>query len=191
MPGPIPLIRAMVHFHWEEGDISLPSRSVVFRRPPQGSVETFSLQPTHWFLSLRHFLHHGCVQAFLLTTFPCITLEWWGGTEKHYRGRTPLPPSLQKVTGSSGELIQSAMAHAVGWRVPCLLSPVAQTVKNLHANAGDVGWIPGSGRSPGGGNGNPLQYSCLGNPMDRGAWQVAVRKVTRDLGMTERLNNKW
>ena len=48
-------------------------------------------------------------------------------------------------------------------------------VKNLPANAGaigDVGSIPGSGRSPGGGNSNTLQYSCLGNPMDRGTWQL-------------------
>ena len=44
-------------------------------------------------------------------------------------------------------------------------------VKNLPANAGDMGLIPGLGRSPGEGNGNPLQYSCLGNPLDRGAWQ--------------------
>ena len=54
-------------------------------------------------------------------------------------------------------------------------------VKNLPANAGDirdVGLIPGSGRSPGGGNGNPLWYSCLENPMDRGAWQAAVHGVT-------------
>ena len=43
-------------------------------------------------------------------------------------------------------------------------------VKNPPANAGDAGLIPGSGRPPGGGNGNPLQYSCLGNPTDRGAW---------------------
>ena len=43
-------------------------------------------------------------------------------------------------------------------------------VKNLPANAGDVALIPGLGRSPGGGNGNPLQYSCLRNPMDSGAW---------------------
>ena len=43
-------------------------------------------------------------------------------------------------------------------------------VKNLPANAGDKGLIPGSGRSPGEGNGNPLQYSCLGNPMNREAW---------------------
>ena len=42
-------------------------------------------------------------------------------------------------------------------------------VKNLPANAGDVSLIPGSGQSSGGGNSNPLQYSCLGNPMDRGA----------------------
>ena len=50
-------------------------------------------------------------------------------------------------------------------------------VKNPPANAGDVrdtGPVPGSGRSPGGGNGNPLQYSCLENPMDRGAWQDTV-----------------
>ena len=44
-------------------------------------------------------------------------------------------------------------------------------VKNLPANAGDTSFISGSGRSPGGGNGNPLQYSCLGNPMDRRAWE--------------------
>ena len=55
--------------------------------------------------------------------------------------------------------------------------PVGSAVKNLTANAGDVSSIPGLGRSPGGGDGNPLQYSCLGNPMDRGVWQ-AVRGVT-------------
>ena len=45
-------------------------------------------------------------------------------------------------------------------------------VKNPPANAGVVGLIPGLGRSPGEGNGNPLQYSCLGNPIDRGVWQA-------------------
>ena len=52
-------------------------------------------------------------------------------------------------------------------------------VKNLPANARDAGLIPGSGRSPGGGNGNPLQYSCLENSMDRGAWRAMVYGVTR------------
>ena len=50
-------------------------------------------------------------------------------------------------------------------------------VKNLPANAGDPGSIPGSGRSPGGGNGNPLQHSCLENPMDRGAWRSQTLAV--------------
>ena len=50
-------------------------------------------------------------------------------------------------------------------------------VKNLMGNAGDAGSIPGSGRSPGKENGNPLQNSCLGNPMDRGAWQATLLGV--------------
>ena len=59
--------------------------------------------------------------------------------------------------------------------------PDSSVVKNLPANAGDsgdAGSIPGSGRSPGGENGNPLHYSCLGNPKDRGAWWAAVQRVT-------------
>ena len=61
-------------------------------------------------------------------------------------------------------------------------SQVPQCVKNPPANAGDtgdLGSLPGPGRSPGGGNGNPLQYSCLENPVDRGAWQATVHGVTR------------
>ena len=52
-------------------------------------------------------------------------------------------------------------------------------VKDSPANAGNVGSIPGSVRSPGEGNGNTLQYSSLGNPMDRGAWQATVHGVTK------------
>ena len=52
-------------------------------------------------------------------------------------------------------------------------------VKNSPANAGDAGSILGSGRSPGEGHGNQLQYSCLENPMDRGAWQATVYGVAR------------
>ena len=51
--------------------------------------------------------------------------------------------------------------------------------KNLPVNAGDAGLIPGSGRSPGGGNGNPLQYSSLGNPVDKGAWQATVHGIAK------------
>ena len=52
-------------------------------------------------------------------------------------------------------------------------------VKNLSANAGDKGSIPGSRKSPGEGNGNPLRYSCLENPMDRGAWPATVHGFAR------------
>ena len=51
--------------------------------------------------------------------------------------------------------------------------------KESAINAGDLGSIPGLGRSRGEGNGNPLLYSCLGNPMDRGAWQATVHRVTK------------
>ena len=59
-------------------------------------------------------------------------------------------------------------------------SLVAQMVKESACNAGDPGSIPGSGGSPGERNGNPLQYSCLENPMDRGAWQVSAHSVTQE-----------
>ena len=59
--------------------------------------------------------------------------------------------------------------------------PVGSAVKNLTANAGDVSAIPGLGRSPGGGHGNPLQYSCLGNPVDRGVWQAVCGVAESDL----------
>ena len=52
-------------------------------------------------------------------------------------------------------------------------------VENLPANVGDVGSVSGSGRSPERGSGNPLQYSCLGSPMGRGAWQAIVHGVTQ------------
>ena len=58
-------------------------------------------------------------------------------------------------------------------------------VKNLPANAGDTSLIPGSRSTPGGGNGNILQYSCLGNPMDKGAWQATVHEVTKESDTTD------
>ena len=56
----------------------------------------------------------------------------------------------------------------------------SNSVKNTLANAGDMGLIPGSGRPPGEGNGNPLQYSYLGNPKDRGVWRVIVYGVEKE-----------
>ena len=57
--------------------------------------------------------------------------------------------------------------------------PGGSVVKNPSVKAGDLGSIPGSGRSRGEGNDNPLQYSCLENPMDRGAWHAAVHGISR------------
>ena len=57
-------------------------------------------------------------------------------------------------------------------------------VKNLPANAGNAGSVTGSGKSPGERNDNPRQYSCLENPMDRGAWWAIVHGVTKVLNMT-------
>ena len=62
--------------------------------------------------------------------------------------------------------------------------PGGSVVKNLPANAGDVGSIPESERSPGEGNDNLLQYSCLENPMDREAWRATVHGVTKELDAT-------
>ena len=57
--------------------------------------------------------------------------------------------------------------------------PGGSSGRESACNVGDLGSIPGSGRSPGGGHGNPLQYSCLKNPMDRGAWWATVHGVTK------------
>ena len=75
-------------------------------------------------------------------------------------------------------LIQMIYTHTPNWRV----SQLALVVKNPPANVVDIrdaGSIPGSGRSPGGGHGTPLQYSCLENPMGKGAWQGTVHGITK------------
>ena len=65
------------------------------------------------------------------------------------------------------------------------VSLMFQRVKNLPANAGNMGSIPGSDRSPGEGNGNTLRYSCLGNLMDAGAWRAIVHAVTESAPLSD------
>ena len=69
--------------------------------------------------------------------------------------------------------------------------PGSSAGKDSTCNAGDPSSIPGLKRSPGEGKGYPLQYSCLGNPMDRGTWWATVHGVSKESDMTEQLNNKW
>ena len=66
--------------------------------------------------------------------------------------------------------------------------PDGSAGKESACNAGDAGWIPGLGRSPRGGNGNLLQYSCLKNSIDRRAWWIVVPWGHKEVDVTERLN---
>ena len=66
---------------------------------------------------------------------------------------------------------------------------VVKNPPDKQGNTRDEGSVCGSGRSPGGGNDNPLQYSCLGNPMDTGAWWATVHGVTEDSDMTQQISN--
>ena len=86
----------------------------------------------------------------------------------------------------------SILAWRIPWTISSVVSQSRTRLGNFHfdfpdgsdgkesaSNAGDLGLIPGLGRSPGGGNGNPLQYSCLENPLDGEAWQATVHGVRR------------
>ena len=79
--------------------------------------------------------------------------------------------------GSPGGLVAQVNAWTLAHY--CQVCPGGSEVKNLPANAGELGSIPESGRSPGEGNGNPLHYPCLGNPKDRGAWWDTVHGAER------------
>ena len=106
----------------------------------------------------------------------CILRENWQGTERLLRPETP--QSFVRFQFLEDYIYPRA-------------SQVAPVVKNLPANAGDirdVGSNPGSGRSPWEGNGNPLQYSCLENPMDRGVWQAIVHRVAKSWTWLKHLN---
>ena len=94
-----------------------------------------------------------------------------GEREKDLQKEDPLFLVVQQMASSLWALVSSSWGF-----------PGGTVVKNPSANAGDTrnkSSIPGSVRSPGEGNGNPLQYSCLGNPVDRGVWQVTVYGVTK------------
>ena len=90
-------------------------------------------------------------------------------------------PQEQRLRWSSVQAVHEESVKGV---------PSGSVVRSLPADAGDAGLIPGSGRSFGGGDGNPLQYSCLQNPMDRGAWQATVHGGHEKSDATERAHVK-
>ena len=109
----------------------------------------------------------SCAQLFATpwTVTPQAPLSMGFSRQEYWSG---LPcPSPGDLPNSGIKRTSLALADDLFTTSATWAPLVAQKVKNLPDNAGE---IPGAGRSPAGGNGNPLQYSCLGNPMDRGAW---------------------
>ena len=95
--------------------------------------------------------------------------------EKIFKSLTSMSCSTEEEPPDDPEFCLVGSLHLMSF-------PGGSVVKNLTASAGDtgdMGSIPGSGRSPGIGNGHPLQYSCLGNPTDRGAWWASVNGVAK------------
>ena len=140
-----------------------------------GSLQTWFLSISPWLILLYPFaithLSYMCDSAESCeSSREALTQGWsWGSTPPLHSHNTisisDLPP---KGTNICGDL------HCTrGF-------PGGSVIKNLPANAGNTCSIPGSGRSPEGGNGNPLQHSCLGNPMDRGAQWATVHSVTEN-----------
>ena len=99
--------------------------------------------------------------------------------------RASLVAQLVKNPPAMQEALVQFLVRKIPWKRDRLPTPVfmgflgGSHSKESTCNAVDLGSIPGLGRSPGGGHGNPLQYFCLENPMDRGAWRVTVCGVTK------------
>ena len=99
-----------------------------------------------------------------------INSYFWMCNEVSSQGKT-FPPTLERWTANTG--------ITVSQRQTCDWKPLWELSKECACNAGDTGSIPGSGRSPGEGNGYPLQDYCLENSMDREAWWATVHGVTK------------
>ena len=119
----------------------------------------------------------------------------WGPRRKQWCSFDLLetPDSPGEVWGRSGGSIlrKDSIWKLIGNLLSSAGFPGSARVKNPPASAGDVGAvgsIPGLGRSPRGGHGNPLQYSCLENPMDRGVWWATVHRLTRSQTWLKRLS---
>ena len=95
---------------------------------------------------------------------------------------SPVVLTHGQIVGSKRRFLNFRTIGIWGQIILCWGFPGGSVVKNLPATAGDVGSIPGLGRSPGEGSGKLLQHSCLGNAMDRGSWQATVRGGHKRVG---------
>ena len=130
-----------------------------------------------------------CKENKILHTYPPPIPQPAPGTDFCLFGTISLPLTLMEVGWPSPLPPPPVAFEGRSWRLGA--SQVALVVKNPPVSAGDVrdvGLIPGSGRSPGGGNGNPFHYSCLQNPMDRGAWQATDHRVVKSWTQLNRLS---
>ena len=139
---------------------------------PWGLKEWDTTERLHFHFSL------SCIGEGNGNPFQCSCLQnpryegaWWAAVYEVAQSRT----RLKRLSSSSSS---SSMYHSlIGF-------PGGSVVKNPPANAGDAGLIPGLGRAPGEGNGNPIQYSCLENPMDKGAWWAIVYGIAKESDTT-------
>ena len=132
----------------------------------------------------------GCVFMGLTT--------WW--VDRHAKENLWVIDTVRRASGCWGKAVMSitwgssAFIHSLIHFIPSITTWASQMVlviKNPPVNAGDIrneGSIPRSGRLPGGGQGNPFQYSCLENPVDRGAWRAIVHRVTKSQTQLKQLS---
>ena len=148
---------------------------------PGTSLEIRRLQPLSWPETVRA---PGCLVPFSSDRIIPAAVKAWSTDQQWHHQRTCWKCRLSGPTPD--QLIQTR--HLVRSPGDSATYPGGSDGKESACNAGDLGSIPGSGRSPGEGNGSPLQYCCLENPVDRGAWRATVHGVTES-DPTERLSS--
>ena len=180
-PNPCPLSRL--------GHPTISSSVIPFSSCPQSFPASGSFQvsalcikwPKYWSFSFNISLsneHPGLI-SFRVDWLDLLTVQ---GTLKSLLQHHSSKASILRCSAffilqlshpymTTGKTLLINSLEYTTFRAYSLGLPGSSVVKNLLTNVGDVGLIPESGRYPGGGNGNPLQYPCLGNPTDRGAWQ--------------------
>ena len=121
-----------------------------------------------------------------ITARICSRCRFWTKETKRPKNPTATSEEPQAKAGYGTSPLHTIPPK--GWENIYATHP-AQKVKNLPANAGDRASVPGSGRCPGEGNGYLLQYACLENSTDRGAWQATVHEIAKESDTTERINN--